>query len=198
MRIISLLTLNLLLATQLSAAPVSFSKASGKVAWTGSKEFVDGKHNGTVDLKSGTLDLAAKKGEFVIDMKTITPKDGDADSQKKLAGHLSNDDFFNAEKFPEAKIVVKDLAAEKAGSDAYNVTADVTIRDKTQELKFPATITTQKDGKVKIVSSLSFDRTKFGILYSVPEDGLVSKLSKDAKSKLIKKEVKIDLDLTSI
>ena len=99
--------------------------------------------------------------------------------------------------FPEAKIVVKDLAPEKAGSDVYTVTADVTIRGTTQELKFPATVT-QKDGKTSLTSTFEIDRTKFGVSYSAPSDSLGTKISKDVKNKLIKKEVKIDLKLQSV
>ena len=136
-------------------------------------------------MKSGELDLAAKKGEFVIDMKTIAPQDGkDEKSKKKLAGHLASEDFFAVDKFPEAKIVVKDLAPEKAGSDVYTVTADVTIRGTTQELKFPATVT-QKDGKTSLTSTFELDRTKFGVSYSAPSDSLGTKISKDVKNKLI-------------
>jgi len=195
----------LLMAASLQAAPVKFDKSSGTITWTGSKQYQDDAHQGTVDLKEGSLDVAAEKGTFVIDMTTITPTDvKDADSKKKLAGHLSSDDFFKVSEFKDATIVVKDLAKDAKKPNEYIVTSDVTIRGKTSELKFPATIT-EKGGKTTLLANLVIDRTKFGVEYGAPASFGITDVSKfvedktkKIKDKVIKNDFKVDIKLTSI
>ena len=62
-------------------------------------------HNGDIKIKSGKLVLDHGKlswGEFVIDMTTINTLDMSEKYNDKLNSHLSNEDFFNVEKFPTA------------------------------------------------------------------------------------------------
>lgn len=205
MRIPSLVAAALLLTANLQAAPAKFSKDSGSITWTGGKQFVDGSHSGTVDLKEGNLDLAAKKGQFVIDMTTIKTTDQmDEDSKKKLNGHLSSDDFFKVSEFKDAKLVVKDIAKDAKKADEYLVTADLTIRGKTQEVKFPAKIS-EKGGKTAIDTTLTFNRTKFGVAYSSPESFGIADVSKfvedktkKVKDKVIKEDITLNIKLTSV
>src|SRR5688572_27348396 len=108
-----------LLALGLSAGPVALAKtltvdtAKSVIKWKGEKKLVDSAHNGTLKLKSGTVVTDDKGqvtgGEFLIDMSSIEDLDLAAkpDSKKKLEGHLKSDDFFNVEKWPTAKFVVK-------------------------------------------------------------------------------------------
>jgi polyisoprenoid-binding protein YceI len=46
--------------------------------------------------------------------------------------HLRSDDFFNTEKFPEAKF--HSTGVEVTGKDTYRITGDLTIRDVTREV----------------------------------------------------------------
>ncbi len=165
MRLNSLMLAGLLVSSSLFAAPVKFDKSSGPVEWVGKKNIAGEQHNGTVDLKAGTLDLAAKKGEFVIDMNTVTPLDlKDAKKKGDLAGHLMSPDFFETTKYPEAKFVVKDIVKVAGSKDQYDVIGDLTIKDKTHPETIRSTIV--ENGKVtSIDSAFKFSRSKYNVNY---------------------------------
>lgn len=188
MRFNALLVAGIVFSTSAFAAPVKFTKASGTVEWLGKKNVAGDQHAGTVDLKEGNLDLAAKKGEFVIDMKTIKTTDAgmDAGSKEKLQKHLSSPDFFEVSKHPESKLVVKEIAKVGATKDKYTVTGDLTVRGTTKPISFPATIS--EDGK-NISTEIKFKRSDYGITYKNQEEvqkaGLVEK-AKAAGEKAVK------------
>ena len=77
------------------------------IQWQGHK--VTGSHNGTVALKSGSLEFdgdAPTGGNFVIDMTTIDCDDLSGNWKDKLVGHLKSDDFFGVETHPEAILAI--------------------------------------------------------------------------------------------
>lgn len=185
-----------LVSASLFAAPAKFTKSSGVVEWKGVKTTGES-HNGTVDLKEGELDLTAKKGQFIIDMKTIKVTDDTPENKKPdLIGHLSNKDFFEVSKNPEAKIVIKDIAKDPAGADKYTVTADVTISGITHEEKLPATIV-EKDKKVSIDSTFPIDRTKYGQTYKAKKS-IVDKAKQVGTAALIEDNFTLTIKLTSV
>ncbi len=178
MRIQALL-LSLSLATPAFGAVVKFDKTSGNVEWVGKKNVAGNEHRGNILVKAGSLDLAAKKGEFVIDMTTIEPTDlTKAEDKKKLRDHLSNEDFFLVEKYPEAKFVVKDITPVAGQKDLYDVKGELTIRGVTRPETIKATIT--ENGKQTSVSSkFTFSRTAYGVTYS--SEAEVKKKAEEAK-----------------
>lgn len=137
------------------------------VEWIGSKPV--GKHNGTVNVTSGGVNVengAIKNAEFVLDMNTITDLDLKAgDGKEILEAHLKGtgkddaaDDFFNVKKYPTAKFVFKSF-------DGKTLTGDLTIKEVTKEISFPATVTVT-DNAVSIVSkSFKINRVDFGVKY---------------------------------
>lgn len=137
---------------------VNVSKS--KITWIGKK--VTGEHSGTVDLKEGTLIFKDKKltgGNFVVAMNTLEATDlKPEDGKTKLDGHLKADDFFGTEKYPLAKLVFKTIAAK--ANNVYTVTADLTIKDKTNPITFDMTV----NGNTA-TTALKIDRTKYDIKY---------------------------------
>ena len=62
---------------------------ASQLEWFASK--VTGKHNGTVNIKSGSLEMTDGQltgGSFEIDMPSITVTDLKGDMKGKLEGHL--------------------------------------------------------------------------------------------------------------
>ncbi|RZJ69736.1 YceI family protein [Flavobacterium sp.] len=131
------------------------------IKWVGKK--VTGSHEGTVNLKSGTLVLKAGKlagGSFVIDMTSIAVTDLEAGKGKeKLEGHLKADDFFGTDKFATAKLDFKTVQAKP--NNVYAVTADLTVKGKTAPVTFDLTL-----GKNTATTAFKVDRTKYDVKYN--------------------------------
>lgn len=140
------------------------SLKQSKVEWVGKK--VTGQHNGTVNIKSGSLvvkDGMLKGGEFVMDMTTITSLDLEGEYQQKLNGHLKSADFFGVEKYPEAKFVITNVK-ENGKNGRFTVTGDITIKETTKELNFDAQLVDSGDGIVA-VADIVIDRSEFDVRY---------------------------------
>ncbi|GAA4975578.1 YceI family protein [Algibacter aquimarinus] len=142
-----------------------------EVVWKGYK--VTGSHEGTIDIKSGSLVFERDKltgGEFVIDMTTISSTDLEGEYKGKLDGHLKSDDFFGVVNHPTAKLVFKSVTV--SGKNAYDVVGDLTIKNKTNPVNFKISIYGNK-----ATASLKVDRTKYDVRYGSSSffDGLKDK-----------------------
>ena len=159
----------LVLVTVVACFALSFTTIDGdkkaiktdksKVVWKGYK--VTGSHEGTIAIKSGFLSFKADKltgGEFVIDMTTINTTDLEGNWKNKLDSHLKSDDFFGVATYPTATLVFKNV--EASGKNAYSVIGDLTIKGKTNPVRFTISIYGNKAN-----ASLKIDRTQFGIEY---------------------------------
>ncbi len=139
---------------------------ASQLKWTGYHLAKSYEHNGNVKIKSGSLSVADGKinsGEFIIDMTTISNNDlTDTKDNTKLVNHLKSDDFFNAKKFPEAKVVVKKSEATASG---LKVTADLTIRGITKTIEFDATLKDQDASMIEATADLKIKRTDFQVMY---------------------------------
>lgn len=136
---------------------VDVSKST--INWVGKK--VTGQHSGTVNIKSGALVFkknVLKGGNFVVDMTSLNATDLTGEYQGKLNGHLKADDFFGTEKFPTSNLVFKTIAAK--GNNVYTVTADLTIKAKTNPVTFDITV----NGDTA-TTTFQVDRTKYDIKY---------------------------------
>lgn len=147
--------------------PVTYTVDAAKstITWIGRK--VTGSHNGTITLKSGSLNVDGKKvtgGSFVIDMTSIKNVDiKDAEGVAKLEGHLKADDFFGVTKFPTCNFVITKVAGNGAN---VTVSGNLTIKGVTKPLSFPATVAVNADGTVSaLAGKIIVDRTKYDIRY---------------------------------
>lgn len=147
-----------------NAAEYVVDKATSKVNWEAKK--VTGKHNGSISFASGSVLVTDNKisgGTFVIDMKSIADEDiTDADMKAKLMGHLSSDDFFSVGKFPESKMVIKQVTPLAGGE--YHFLVDLTIKGITNPIEFNAKVTVKGD-KLNADGVIIVNRTLFGIKY---------------------------------
>lgn len=147
-------------ATIATAQTKKINTAKSSIAWVGKK--VTGAHEGTISFKQGNLIFKKNKlvgGNFTVDMNSINVTDIKAGQGKEnLEGHLKADDFFGTEAFPTATLVFKSIGDK--GNGTYSVTADMTIKNVTESIKFE--ITTEKN---TAKTAFKVDRTKFGIKY---------------------------------
>jgi polyisoprenoid-binding protein YceI len=149
-----------------AVAPVSYTVDvnSSSVVWNGYK--VTGKHNGTVKIKNGTLQMTDGKltgGSFQIDMTTIKCNDLEGEWAGKLEGHLKSDDFFGVNNFPVAKYeITRVLPQDSKGN--YKIIGNLTIKETTKEIKFFANVV-ENAGKVSASGKMTIDRSEFNVKY---------------------------------
>ncbi len=142
--------------------------AASKVEWVAGKKVGD-THSGEIKIKDG--EIRAEKGKFtsaniVVDMKTISNTDlkDNPEYQKKLVGHLSNEDFFNVGKFPESTFKLISLTPKAGSKEEYLAKGELTMLGKTQAIEFPAKITTDKN-TVTGTAKVKIERLKWGLQY---------------------------------
>ena len=149
--------------TPAEKAEYTIDAATTTIVWTGAK--VGGEHTGTISVKEGGFtfeDDQLTGGSFIIDMNSITCTDLDAEYGGKLVGHLKSDDFFGVATFPTSKVVIKSVVPQGPGQ--YKVVADLTIKETTKEIKFPATVEVS-NGKVTASADITVDRSEFDVRY---------------------------------
>jgi polyisoprenoid-binding protein YceI len=132
--------------------------AKSSINWLAKK--VTGQHNGTVNLKDGSLVFKAKKlvgGTFTADMTSLTATDLTGEYLGKLNGHLKSEDFFNTAKFTTATLVFKTVTAKGA---VYTVTGDLTIKGITKPVTFELATTANA-----ATTKFMVDRTAYDIKY---------------------------------
>ncbi|OGG88758.1 hypothetical protein A2592_02710 [Candidatus Kaiserbacteria bacterium RIFOXYD1_FULL_42_15] len=144
--------------------------STSEVRWAGKKPLIDGYINsGTIGLTEGTITVSddVATGSFTIDMNTLAvgstaKKPG---KESLLEGHLKGTGWFNVAEFPTALFVITKVTP-RADSDVtfeYDVTGDLTMKDVTNEISFPATIYESVDGNINVEAVTVLDRTKWGI-----------------------------------
>ena len=125
---------------------LEIDKEKSVVQWLGKK--VSGQHNGTLNIKSGTVSLDGEQivgGSFVLDMNTIANEDIESPKWKaKLEEHLKSNDFFNIAKFPEGTFEITKSEPGEQPSDVL-LTGKLTVKGLTFPITFPAKVT--KTGK---------------------------------------------------
>ena len=133
------------------------------IRWEGSKPGTT--HYGTVKLSSGTLLVEEGKlaaGNFTIDMTSITVEDLEGEYKSNLEAHLKGTaegkegDFFNTKEFPNAKF-------ELTSVEGNTVKGNLTLKDKTNAVEFPATIKSDDEQMIIETDKFELDRTKWGI-----------------------------------
>lgn len=184
--------LTVVVAIQAQAAETyKIDTANSTVEWKGTKK-VGSFHTGGIAVKEGQITVDKKGqmtgGSIVMDMASITNTDlKDADYNKKLVGHLSNEDFFNVPKFPTATFKITNITPKS--KDEVLVKGELTMIGKTNPIEFPAKITTDK-GVMTGEALVKVDRTKWGLKY-----GSGNFFKELAGDKIISDEFELNLKL---
>jgi polyisoprenoid-binding protein YceI len=132
------------------------------VVWKGTKPTGDS-HTGSVAITEGSISAengALTAGNFSIDLTSINVADEgmDAETKAKLVGHLSTGDFFETEKYPNAKFVISAATAD-------SLTGNLTIKETTKSITVPYFFQVD-NGDAVATASFSIDRTLWGITFN--------------------------------
>lgn len=161
--------------------------ATSTITWKGS--FVSGakSHTGTIMVKSGKgkfENAVITTGEFVVDMASI--KESEANAQ--LETHLKSDDFFNVEKFPEAKFELASFEPTKT-QGIFTAKGKLTIRDVTKDFSFPVTVAVEGQNMLRVTGKITFNRADYNVKYGS------SSFFKGLGDKVISDKVELTLNL---
>lgn len=165
-------------------------ESTSPVKWVGKK--ITGEHAGNVSVKEGSLTFtgdALTGGVVTVDMNTITVTDIPASDEMngKLVGHLKSPDFFNVQKYPEAKLVITSSTKTKTG---LKVKGNLTFIGQTNPIEFDAVVSkTAKSANLK--SDVKIDRTIWGLKYGS------GSFFKGLGDKAINNEFLLSVDLTA-
>lgn len=147
--------------------------AESKIRFTGNG--VGKNHPGTFKLKSGQAVVSNNTitaGNFVIDVKSMEMEEKGDMFQKDLRTHLQSGDFFDAEKFGTAKFEITSVQPYKADDKQkslveganYNVSGNLTIKDVTKNITFPARIDLDEN-TLKAKANFDIDRRQWQMNY---------------------------------
>ncbi len=148
---------------------LAISSETSKVNWVGSK--VTGSHDGSFQKFSGNVELVDGKitgGKIEV---TIDATSMQSDSEK-LTGHLKSADFFDVEKFPEAKFTSTKIDEGGADDATHTITGNLELHGQTKSIKFPATVAIT-DSEATATSEFSINRKDFEINYAGMKDDLI-------------------------
>lgn len=180
--ILSLMALNL---SPLETVPVNTQKST--IEWEGGSATTT--HNGLISLKSGNLEISDGKltgGTFEVDMTSITNLDVSEAYRGKLENHLKSEDFFDADAFPTAQLIIVKATEEK--ENLYRIIADFTVRDITKSIEFDATLT-PSGNSYKASANFTFDRSEYEVKHRS------GSFFMDLGDKLIYDEIKVAISV---
>lgn len=145
---------------------------TGHIGFIGSK--VTGAHEGEFKDFTGKIVLVDGKpqgGKLEFSVKTASVAIIDATvGKEKLENHLKSTDFFDAEHFPEARFVSKEISQGAGGK--YTVKGTLTLKGISRDLEFPSTIETS-GGDIRGRSEFTINRKDFGLVYAGKADDLI-------------------------
>jgi polyisoprenoid-binding protein YceI len=178
------------------ATGVSFvvDTADSQVRFTG--HGVGKNHPGKFRLSSGKVAVANDQitgGEFVINIKSMDLEQEGEMFDQKLRPHLMSGDFFDADKFSTAKFEITKVEPYKANDKDtslveganFNVSGNLTLKNETKNITFPARIELDKD-KLKGKANFDIDRRQWQMNYGN---------DKTLGDKFISETVNIELNL---
>ncbi len=177
------------------AVTYNVNTSSSVVNWLGTKP--TGQHAGTLSLKEGSLSVKdgnIEAGKFVIDMATMkcTDEGMDEESKQGLVGHLSNEDFFEVEKYPTASFEIAAVSAvEGEEGMTHLIKGNLMMKDTTHSIEFKANVSIAENGVTAETADFNINRTLWGVNYGSKS------LFPDLKDKFINDEMGIKIKLVA-
>lgn len=156
-------------------------------------------HKGGFDPRFGTLQTsgtvsieneAITGGTFIIDVNSLLTDVSAVDPAKSggktaadLDSHLKSEDFFESTKYPTASFTITNVAPYDSttassvvpGANSI-ISGNLTIKDKTVNVTFPAKVTITAAG-VDVMSQFTINRQDWGLTYGTegsPKDWVIA------------------------
>lgn len=136
--------------------------------WQGSRPLIEGYFDhGVISMADGNAVVASgsvTRAEVTVDMISVAAEaTGRGSGESMLTNHLKSSDWFDAETYPESHFVI---TSYEGGEDGMvTVTGDLTIKDITDSLTFPAFITMHDGNLVVEATDIEVDRTVWDLRY---------------------------------
>ena len=146
--------------------------AATSLNWQGSD--VAGKvHTGSIAISEGNLEVQDGNlvgGSFTVDMSSIVNFDVENEEYNaKLVGHLKSPDFFSIDSFPTATFEIASASAyEGEGDYTHNITGNLTMKDITKSITFPATVMINESGIEAKSAQFVIDRAEWNVRFRSP------------------------------
>ena len=150
-------------------AVVPVDTAATLVRWKGTKFRGRGKHEGTVRVADGHVEVCdgtLAGGTFTVDMQTIAVTDIPAHEpvpRRRLTDHLRSDDFFAVEAYPTARLEIASVTP--VGGDSVRVEGPLMLRGRTRQIAFDAHLGEVSPEAVRVDARFGIDRQLWGVAY---------------------------------
>lgn len=142
------------------APPVDITRS--EIGW--SAKSVSDTHYGKIQLKQAEVKLQGAQVvsiQVTANMATISVADiTDPGHNQDFVRHVTTEDFFEVEKFPEANFISTEVKATEDGQ--WQIRGDLTIKGVTKPVSFVAKAV---PGGGALQATLPIDRTAYGIIY---------------------------------
>jgi polyisoprenoid-binding protein YceI len=179
--------------------PYIVDTITSKLQWIGTKP--SGKHIGHFKLTEGKIyveDTIITGGTILVKMNSLEDQDllkVDSILQRKLVAELKGPLFFDVEKYPVATFEITSVTVFKPSvgnpvlmkNANYMVQGNLTIKDITKNISFPAHIRIKKD-TLTANANFNIDRTLWGMTY---------RADKSLQDKLINSAVNIEFKVSA-
>lgn len=139
--------------------------SNSSIEWKGFKPTES--HNGTINLESGVFSIkedVIESGTFLIDMNSIVVLDIPADKKgnANLVGHLKNEDFFDAEKYPNA---VFEVTGFETKDGQAMLSGNFTMKEQKNNITIPVSMSSEGDMLTLTSETFTIDRSKWNVKY---------------------------------
>ena len=187
-----------------SEAAVTYNvDGTSVVKWKGSKIFEVGEHAGTINVTEGSLSVEGGNitaGNFTMDMNTLACTDDmPEDKIAYLIGHLRGEEFFLVDSFPTAKFEVTGCEAKAEGDNTHVMSGNLTIKDVTKNISFPAKVTVSENN-VTASGSVTINRLDWNVMYDNDEIEMMSTVEgweAKVKNGVVGKDVEIGIEISA-
>lgn len=176
-------------AAATSGTQLAVDTTASSLNWFAEKQ--TGKHNGTFGISDGLVSVTDGQlsgGSFTINVANLAVNDLQGEDKAKLEGHLKSPDFFQVDKYPQAKFEITKVepaaANTNAAAGATNIiSGNLTLKDSTKNVSFPARVSVT-DSALSAQADFTIDRTEWGLNYKGPNNPADWLIKKDVTLKL--------------